>query len=361
MTVILLAVGWYGPSLLVSDDAPGLSLLQSTQSIKDSSEWRQADPNYIVSLPADHGPHKDFQTEWWYLVMHLTDDQGERYAAQWTVFRQALPPLKPATQGPWQYQHHYLGHLSWLPPGATRSNGQHINLRGSPSLAGSSTSRVWCGPMSLAGLDQSYWELVMPAGNGDLELTLEPSRPAILHGQDGYSAKDDNEAASHYYSYSRMTVRGSWRHGDTIINLSGFAWFDHEWFSGGLGRQLGGWDWWCWRLDNGDDLMLGWLRDPDGNKLPDFTGTWRRNDGTITKISARDIQQSDVTWWNTEQGRRYPVARILRVGPYHVRIEPWVESQYHQGIIPYWEGAVDLIDVETGRPIGVGFQELTGY
>ena len=61
-------------------------------------------------------------------------------------------------------------------------------------------------------------------------------------------------------------------------------------------------------------------RDPAGNKLPDFTGTWRRNDGTIEQISARDITQDQLHWWTSPKGQRYPIARSLPIGPYHVHI-----------------------------------------
>ena len=176
--------------------------------------------------------------------------------------------IQQSRAGNWQYDHHYLGHLAWLPPGAKHSESRHINLRGSPHLAGSNLSAVWCGPMELRQLDQPMWLVTSPAGSGQLTLQLEPTRPAIRHGENGFSSKDDAGAASHYYSFSRLAVQGSWQLDGAEIPLRGYAWFDHEWFSGGLGRQLGGWDWWCWRLDNGDDLMLGWLRDPQGKQLP---------------------------------------------------------------------------------------------
>ena len=181
---------WYGPHTIPDETVHGLNILES--GAKDHG-FSHADPDHIIQLPTDHGPHKNFQTEWWYLVMHLSDSKGQRYAAQWTVFRQAMPQLhQSATSGvpsavasdsvppqpsdvtqqsetqsateaqPWQYDHHYLGHLSWLPPSATASTSQHINLRGSPHLAGSNPSKVWCGPMRLSGLDDKHC-VEMPA------------------------------------------------------------------------------------------------------------------------------------------------------------------------------------------------------
>jgi len=31
------------------------------------------------------------------------------------------------------------------------------------------------------------------------------------------------------------------------------------------------------------------------------------------------------------------------------------------GGVSYWEGAVDVLDASTERPLGVGYVELTGY
>ncbi|MEP7357940.1 MAG: lipocalin-like domain-containing protein, partial [Anaerolineales bacterium] len=47
------------------------------------------------SFPADHGPHLDFQTEWWYYTGNLTSATGQRYGVQLTFFRRGLSPAAP--------------------------------------------------------------------------------------------------------------------------------------------------------------------------------------------------------------------------------------------------------------------------
>ena len=43
-------------------------------------------------LPRDHGPHFEFQTEWWYYTGNLATDDGRRFGFQLTFFRRGLSP-----------------------------------------------------------------------------------------------------------------------------------------------------------------------------------------------------------------------------------------------------------------------------
>ena len=45
-----------------------------------------------LTFPADHGPHDDTQTEWWYYTGNLTAESGEHFGYQLTFFRRALEP-----------------------------------------------------------------------------------------------------------------------------------------------------------------------------------------------------------------------------------------------------------------------------
>ena len=53
-----------------------------------------------LAFPMDHGPHDDFQTEWWYYTGNLTADTGEHFGYQLTFFRRALiPPDQRSARG----------------------------------------------------------------------------------------------------------------------------------------------------------------------------------------------------------------------------------------------------------------------
>ena len=51
-------------------------------------------------FPADHGPHPEFRTEWWYYTGNLATAEGRRFGFQLTFFRSALAPEMPARPPP---------------------------------------------------------------------------------------------------------------------------------------------------------------------------------------------------------------------------------------------------------------------
>ena len=61
----------------------------------DSTGFARALSPRDFTFPADHGPHTDYQTEWWYYTGNLTSAAGERYGYQLTFFRRGLSPTPP--------------------------------------------------------------------------------------------------------------------------------------------------------------------------------------------------------------------------------------------------------------------------
>ena len=57
------------------------------------NEFNFADPGYQISFPKDHGPHKNFRIEWWYLTSNLKSESIENLGIQWTLFKSNLTPL----------------------------------------------------------------------------------------------------------------------------------------------------------------------------------------------------------------------------------------------------------------------------
>lgn len=49
--------------------------------------WRLATPGYEFRFPQDHGPHPDYQTEWWYLTGNLQAEDGREFGYELTFFR----------------------------------------------------------------------------------------------------------------------------------------------------------------------------------------------------------------------------------------------------------------------------------
>ena len=52
-----------------------------------------ADPNYQITFPRDHGAHKNFRIEWWYLTANLKSEILGDLGIQWTLFKSNLKPF----------------------------------------------------------------------------------------------------------------------------------------------------------------------------------------------------------------------------------------------------------------------------
>ena len=71
------------------------------------------------------------------------------------------------------------------------------------------------------------------------------------------------------------------------------------------------------------------------------------------------------TWRSPRTGVQYPVRWRVLVGEAMYRIEPLMldaelDSRATTGIL-YWEGPIRLINETTGKEVGRGYLELTGY
>jgi predicted secreted hydrolase len=71
------------------------------------------------------------------------------------------------------------------------------------------------------------------------------------------------------------------------------------------------------------------------------------------------------SWRSSRTGVQYPVRWRVRVGTDVYRVEPLLldaelDSRATTGIL-YWEGPIRLLDDRTGKELGRGYLELTGY
>ncbi len=114
---------------------------------QDPSGFERAVPGRPIRFPEDHGPHDDFQTEWWYYTGNLTGPAGERFGYQLTFFRRALAPpdqrvTRPST---WAAEQVYLAHFAVTDVAGGRHYGVERISRAAAGLAGAQASpyRVW--------------------------------------------------------------------------------------------------------------------------------------------------------------------------------------------------------------------------
>ncbi|MDX1997844.1 MAG: lipocalin-like domain-containing protein [Thermoanaerobaculia bacterium] len=333
------------------------------------------------TFPADHGPHEDFEVEWWYFTGHLATAEGERFGYQLTFFRRALvppdaPPETPARSSAWATRQVYLGHFALADIDGGRFYFSERLGRGAVGLAEARAEpfRVavaeWSAETSGPAAEPTgLLPLRLQAKDGDvaLDLTLALDKPLVLHGDRGLSRKGGGTgAASYYYSFPRLTTTGEVSRGASRFGVTGQSWLDREWSSGSLAADQVGWDWFSIQLDDRRELMLFELRSRDGR--PETTtraGTLVAADGSVRAFEppAGALEVLD-HWTSPRTGARYPARWSWRLPELGLDLEvvPLLAEQELDLGFRYWEGAVAVAGTSHGAPIrGRGYVELTGY
>jgi predicted secreted hydrolase len=317
-------------------------------------------PGKVFTFPADHGPHREFRIEWWYVTANLVDASGVAYGAQWTLFRHAT---KPGVQlEGWANQQLWMGHAA-----VTRADMHRYSeafARGGVGQAGVEAKPfvAWIDAWQMRGLDgfndNTIAPLELAASGADFSyaLRVDADRPLVLQGDAGYSRKSEREQASYYYSQPHLSVKGRLTIDDEPIEVTGQAWLDREWSSQPLASDQVGWDWLALHLTSGEKLMLYRMRQTDGSNYR--SGNWILPDGSTAQIASTEIEMTPKSWTEI-QGRRIPTAwqiaipRVaLSVDCVALNTRSWMATS-----VPYWEGPISF----SGSHRGVGYLEMTGY
>jgi predicted secreted hydrolase len=320
-------------------------------------------------FPADHGPHLDFRTEWWYFTGNLDSREGRRFGFQLTFFRSALAPDMPARTSNWATRHAYLAHFALTDADGARFHSFERWSRGAAGLAGATASplRVWLHGWQAAATDSETFPLRLVADAGDtaIDLMLDRGKPPVLQGDRGLSQKSAEPGnASYYYSLTRMPARGTIRVAGRDFAVSGLAWMDREWSTSALGPDQVGWDWLALQLDDGTDLMLYRLRRGDGSADPASQGTVVDESGSSRRLTLREMSLTPRGRFAAPSGAVYPRSWQVRVPceGLELTVRPVLANQELAVSFRYWEGAVDAAGTRRGRPIaGRGYLEMTGY
>lgn len=336
-----------------------------------SSSWKQADPSYRLVLPRDHAAHPEYRIEWWYYTGNLAAADGRRFGYQLTFFRVGVDPA-PSNPSRWAVRDLHMAHLAVtdIDGGRYRFN-DRLNRDG-PGWAGAATDRyrVW-NELWEATLDEAGRHVLRARDGGlGVDLVLTPSKPPVLHGDQGYSRKGGEEGnASHYYSLTRMETSGRlWIEGEEVA-VRGASWMDHEFGTSFLERGQRGWDWFSMQFDDGHELMLFQMRRSDAARDPRSSGTWVLPDGRTLPIGADDFRLEPLDRWRSaESGAEYPTRWRLIVPRLGLDVEaraalPNQELRTTRSAnVTYWEGSIHITGRLGGRVArGRGYLEMTGY
>jgi predicted secreted hydrolase len=204
------------------------------------------------------------------------------------------------------------------------------------------------------------------AGGLGLQLQLIALKPPTLQDGDGWI---DFGAAggSYYYSRTRLAATGQLSLGGHALQVSGEAWFDHQW-GDFIAVGGGGWDWFAVNLADGSDLTFSLVRDRDGSYALVY-GTLVRPDGETLHLARQAFTVSVLgSWTSPRTGARYPAGWRIEVPGEQLLItltpsvpDQELDTRATTGVV-YWEGSQVVRAQRAGQPLGgEAYVELTGY
>jgi predicted secreted hydrolase len=354
--------------------------------VTPSAAPRPADP-VPLTFPRDDGPH-DRLTEWWYYTGHLKTAEGRRFGFEAVVFRaerSAVPTAWAshlALTDEANDRFHYA-QRSEVGPQVDRSP---VGSQGAPTgfdlqVRGLSPTLVAAGAPPAA----EPWRLAGSDGVDRIEATLAPAEAAAAGAQfglrldlrsvadltrhDGDGFVDFGPAgSSYYYSRMRMEVLGALELNGQELDVTGTAWFDHQW--GDFVSVGGGWDWFAVNLDDGTNLTLSVVRDAEGRPVLEYGSLQERG---LLATPTRNLEPGDFTvestgsWTSPHTGRTWPSGwRISVKDGLAIELRPTVldqelDTRATTGVA-YWEGSQVVRATRDGQAVGgEAYVELTRY
>lgn len=349
----------------------GTEILPQLAALTDFTEgFTRAEGPQPFDFPTDHGPHGDYQTEWWYYTGNLATADGRHFGYQLTFFRRALlpPTLRQERPSLWATDQVYLAHFALTDVSGGRYRAFERFSRGAAGLAGAQAPpfRVWLEDWQVEESEPGVYRMRTNQDGLGLDLTLTDQKGPVLQGDQGYSQKGPERGnASYYYSLTRLVTSGTMQIGEMRYQVSGLSWMDHEYSTSALAPDQVGWDWFSLQLDDESELMVFQIRKQDGSVDPFSSGTFIAADGQTTPLSGDDFEiVVGDTWHSPHSGATYPARWTVNIpaADLAVEITPYLADQELNVSYAYWEGAVRVSGERSGRSVsGNGYVELTGY
>ena len=341
-----------------------------------SEGWKSAQPGWSYEFPRDHGPHRDFKTEWWYATGNLSDEMGEQYGFQLTFFREGIHPgVKPPGSSRFRVMDLPFAHFAFTD--VSRKIFRYYQRSSRGAFGESGFGEPASGGGRIAWMEGWLFEQ-LPDGSFHLksdgltekgietsvDLHLDQDRPPLIHGHDGISPKSASPGhASHYYSLTRLKASGTIRVDGKVHKVRGLVWFDHEWATNSLEPGEAGWDWSGLHLSNGDDLMLFRIRNSEGRTVF-LSGTVRDSQGAITYLHDVEMIPQGI-WKSPHTGGLYPAGIQVRIPSRQLTLSltpKIVDQELILSPFAYWEGAVRGEGKSAHDDVTAeGYLELTGY
>jgi len=370
--VLLVALAFWLGQRGDEDAAAAAPSLIAQLSSPNTAGFAQALEPGGMQFPRDLGPHDDYQTEWWYYTGNLQTAEGRQFGYQLTFFRSALVPENQFEAGvdgsDWRTNQIYLAHFTISDMAEGQFYAEEQFSRGAAALAGAQAEpyQVWLNNWRAEEVAPGQVHLLAQGEETKLDLLLTATRPPVLHGDGGLSAKGAEPGnASYYYSLVGLESVGSVTVQGESFAVSGHSWKDHEYSTSALSEGSVGWDWYSIQLDNGYALMFFQIRREDGSLEPFSSGSWIDPQGNVTHLTLADWQMEPLdSWTSPTSGAEYPIGWRLTLDTIGLELEgqALMPNQELNVSTTYWEGASAFTGTLNGEPVtALGYVEMTGY
>jgi predicted secreted hydrolase len=348
----------------------------AASSVPPLAHAEQAAPRTLL-FPRDHGAHEAFDIEWWYATGWLQrDDAGNdtpAFGFQLTFFR-SRTSVAQQIDSRFAAKQLLFAHAALSDVAAKRLlHAERIarwsgDAQAPRAAAASADTRVHIGAWRFERHATRYEaKLGDEAAGFAFELSLAPTQPLLLQGEQGFSRKGPRpDNASHYYSQPQLAVQGQLALGARGgVAVRGRAWLDHEWSGSFMPAGAVGWDWIGINLDDGSALTAFRLRDARGAALWSG-GSQRTRNGALRIFSNGEAVFEPLQSWTSAATRAtYPVRWRLRCPAGEFEVQALFEAQELDGRgstgSVYWEGLSALKRAQDGARVGWGYLEMTGY
>ncbi len=310
-----------------------------------------------VSLPKDEAPHSA-PVEWWYFSGHLSgkDAKGQVHAYGYEDVVFQFLGLAP--------QPIYLGDVAVTD--LTRKTFQFAGEQDSypvPKTANRFALHVGTWTMS-GGSGADTLKASIPGY--DLDLGLHTTEPAVIEGNRCGYISMASLGSSYYYSWTSLATTGTIVDHGVTLKVTGESWMDHQWgpiaITGGGGG--GGWDWFSMQLSNGQQYMLFFLRDKQG-QIVETSGTRVAPGGkNVTYLTAANIgEKATGSWTSPATHIKYGSGWKVTVPGGQLTVTPDLRNQevdlLKTQMTVYWEGDVTIEGtIDGGAVSGDGYTEL---
>jgi predicted secreted hydrolase len=373
-TVAVIAIGsialsWRGAQHASAPQEAALSPSAFLGNLSDDN-FARAEPSREFQFPADHGPHGDFRTEWWYLTGHLNDDRGQRLALQLVLMRVGLTAQQQRRSSRWAATEMLAGLFSVSDPAGNRLHTDHRASRAALGLAGAKAQpmHVWLDDWHLqqTAAAERGLDLAIRVASDEVALALQlRNLKSLIDASDIRGQRSQAFAPFHFYVQPRLRAEGTLRFREQQSPVEGTVSMEHAWGELPVPGGPIALDRFMLHLDDGRDLFCVRTHRVDGSGKPETTGLLISQDGRPRVLTSPEVDLEPTQYWVSKRtGARYPIRWALRVQTHGINLQllPHWKNQEGVGWAPFWASAVRLRGTSpTIALTGDGFVQLNGY